>query len=212
MQVTRARATAVAHALARDRSRSTGFSQNMALPAATARKSKSAWVSVLDAINTAPMAGSASAVSMAATCAPYRAANSCPACAFTSLTYLSRTPGSRTRFPAWILPIRPAPKTATSIILILLGRDLRSVLRPGLAQHPLVLGIIAEHPGATRSGHHIQIVEIIAVCGTHRMVSAGHQHEVAVVHAHRLIEITIVRVHALERETLGRIDSMVVGF
>ena len=35
---------------------------------------------------------------------------------FTSTTYFSRTPGCRARFAAWILPMRPAPNTATSIV------------------------------------------------------------------------------------------------
>jgi hypothetical protein len=30
---------------------------------------------------------------------------------------LSLTPGWRTRLPAWILPMRPAPKIATSVIV-----------------------------------------------------------------------------------------------
>ncbi len=90
----------------------------MALPAAAERWIRSACVSVDEPITTAPTALSASAASAVATCAPSCAASACAAAASTSITYRSLTPGWRTTLPAWILPIRPAPNTATSIIVI----------------------------------------------------------------------------------------------
>ena len=60
MQVTPARLTASRSATARARSRSTGFSQKIALPACGgAHGCRSACVSVLEAMTTAPIASSA---------------------------------------------------------------------------------------------------------------------------------------------------------
>ncbi len=63
MHATPAAVTASAQRRARSRSRSTGFSQKIALPAAAARWIKSACVSVLEAMTTAPTAGSVRAAS-----------------------------------------------------------------------------------------------------------------------------------------------------
>lgn len=79
-------ATSRAQARARSRLRSTGFSQNTALPCRTARSIRSAWVSVLVQISTASMAGSARMASICATRAPVLAASSAAARASTSAT------------------------------------------------------------------------------------------------------------------------------
>src|SRR5581483_511564 len=118
MHGTPARATASTHARARSSDRSTGFSQKIALRAAAARTMRSAWVSVLDAIATAPIAGSRNAVSASTACAACFCASSPAAGALTSTTYLSFTPGCAARLPAWILPMRPAPNSATSIMFV----------------------------------------------------------------------------------------------
>src|SRR6185295_11037212 len=83
-----------------------------------ARSIRSAWVSVDDAMTTALTAGSANTPSTVPTCAPCCAASAFAAAASGSTTYLSLTPGWRTRLPAWILPIRPAPNIATSVIVV----------------------------------------------------------------------------------------------
>ena len=116
MQGTPARLTAAAHSRARASSRSTGFSQKIALPDAAARWIRSACVSVDDAIATARIEGSANTPSTLPTLASCCEASAAAACASGSTTYFSRTPGCLTMLPAWILPIRPAPKIATSII------------------------------------------------------------------------------------------------
>ena len=87
MHVTPAARTASAQTRARARSRSTGFSQKMALPAAAARWIRSACVSVLEAITTAPTAGSDSAASGSSVArAPCRSAISAAAWGKTSTT------------------------------------------------------------------------------------------------------------------------------
>ena len=68
-----------AGARAIDATRSTGFSQKIALPAAAARRIRSACVSVDEPITTAPTALSANAASAVATCAPCCAASACAA-------------------------------------------------------------------------------------------------------------------------------------
>ncbi len=117
MQVTPARATASAQARARSMARSTGFSQKICLPAAAAVRIRSACVSVYEQISTAPIALSSNTSAVAAVRAPCCAASSPAASALGSTTYLSRAPASRARLPAWILPMRPAPKSATSIMV-----------------------------------------------------------------------------------------------
>src|ERR1700744_3071372 len=117
MQTTPARSTASAHSRARSKLRSTGFSQNTCLFCAADLTIRSACVSVLEQITVAPIDASPSAPSISATCAPCCAARAAAASRFTSTTYLSRTPGCRARFAAWILPMRPAPNTATSIVI-----------------------------------------------------------------------------------------------
>src|SRR6201997_3304167 len=117
MHTTPAFGTASAHARARSKVRSTGFSQNTCFFCAADFMIRSACVSVLEQITVAPIDASPIAPSISATCAPYCAASAAAASRFTSTTYLSRTPGCRARLDAWILPMRPAPNTATSIVL-----------------------------------------------------------------------------------------------
>src|SRR6185312_2779580 len=116
MHVTPAFFTAAAHSFARARSRSTGFSQKIALPAAAARTMKSACVSVDEPMTTAAIARSANTSSALATRALWSVASDCAASALTSDTAARRTPGWRARLPAWIRPMRPAPSKATSIM------------------------------------------------------------------------------------------------
>ena len=71
MQGTPAFETASAHLRARSRSRSTGFSQKIALPAAADRMMRSACVSVLEAMTTALTEESPRTLSLTAACAPY---------------------------------------------------------------------------------------------------------------------------------------------
>src|SRR5713101_7551682 len=77
----------------------------------------SACVSVDEPMTTALTTASPKTCSALPTCAPYFCASSAAAAALTSTTYLSLTPGWRTRLPAWILPMRPAPNNATSVIV-----------------------------------------------------------------------------------------------
>src|SRR2546430_2275766 len=136
------------------------------------------------------------------TCAPYFCASSAAAAALTSTTYLSLTPGWRTTLPAWILPMRPAPNRATSVMR-------SSRLR---FEHPLVHRIVLEMPFARRSRHHVEVIRIVTVGHDDRVVAARHHHDVVILDRKRLVERAIVGVHALEREALRRIEAMVVGF
>ncbi len=101
--------------------RSTGFSQKICLPAAAAARIRSACVSVYEQISTAPTALSANTSAVVTGFAPCSAASAAAASALGSITYLSRAPVSRARLPAWILPMRPAPKSAQSIMFFRLG-------------------------------------------------------------------------------------------
>ena len=92
--------------------RSTGFSQKICLPAPRRARIRSACVSVYEQISTAPTALSANTSAVVAGFAPCSAASAAAASALGSITYLSRAPVSRATLPAWILPMRPAPKSA----------------------------------------------------------------------------------------------------
>src|SRR5512143_1661797 len=94
----------------------------MCLPDSAAFTIRSACVSVDEQISTTPTALSAKTSATAATFAPERSASACAAFAFWSTTYVSFAPDSFARLPAWIVPIRPAPKSATSIM----GLDARA--------------------------------------------------------------------------------------
>ena len=81
------------HRSTRAKSRSIGFSQSTALPARTARVSRSTWVGVAEAMTTASTLGSSIAVStLAAVAAPY------------SLGYLMRSRLDRVIYPGQLGP------------------------------------------------------------------------------------------------------------
>ena len=84
--LTPAAATTRRHASTRRSDRSIGFSQKIALPALAAATARSAWVSVDEAITTAPIFGSLMAVSRSTTVAPYLSASFLAAFGFTSTT------------------------------------------------------------------------------------------------------------------------------
>ena len=78
--------TAARHWSTRFSERSMGFSQKIALPAFAAAMISSACVSVDDAMITASISGSPSAVTTSVTCAPCFAARAAAAAGFTSTT------------------------------------------------------------------------------------------------------------------------------
>ncbi len=63
-----------------------------------------------------------------------------------------------------------------------------------------------------RAGHHVEVIRRVTVRDDHRMIAAGHHHDVAVLDGHRLVERAIVGVDALEREALRRIEAVIIGF
>src|SRR6266511_2891575 len=67
-----------------------------------------------------------------------------------------------------------------------------------LFQQPLVLGRVMDLPGALRAGHHIEIIEIVAMSGGARVIAPGNESEVAVFYRHRLIERAVVGIDALK--------------
>ena len=79
-------------------------------------------------------------------------------------------------------------------------------------KHPCVRRIVVEAPDAFRSGHHVEVVTRVTMRCSVRVVAARHQHQIAVAQRHRLVQFTIVGIHTLKRETLWRVDAMVVGF
>src|SRR4029077_7348133 len=78
-------------------------------------------------------------------------------------------------------------------------------------KHPLVSGIIVEVPNALGTCHHIKIVRFVSVWDDDRMVTPGHQDNIAVLDSHGLVNIARIGVDTLENKTLRRIDPMVVG-
>jgi hypothetical protein len=94
----------------RDRLRSTGFSQNTALPARAKRSIRSAWVSVGVQITTASMSPRLDLVDRADVAAPGVATRRAAA-ATGSATATSRAPGTEATARAWTCPMRPAPST-----------------------------------------------------------------------------------------------------
>src|SRR5688572_859406 len=77
---------------------------------------------------------------------------------------------------------------------------------------PLVLPGIVKFPGAARTGHDIQIIEVVAVNGGRRVVAARHHDHAAVLDDDGLVERAIVGIDALEGEALRRVEAVVVGF
>src|SRR4029453_6262682 len=100
----------------------------------------------------------------------------------------------------------PTPATMTLRLMAV-----RAASSSGVAhQHPFVSRIVPEMPDALRAGHHIEIVRRVAVRHDHRMISPRNQHDVAVLDRHRFVERAVVGVYALEHETLGRGEAMVI--
>ncbi len=65
-----------------------------------------------------------------------------------------------------------------------------------------MLWIVAINPIALRTGHDIQVVQVITVSGADRMVAARHQDDIAVVHANGFVEIALIGIHTLESKSL----------
>src|SRR5687767_11883032 len=97
---------------ARSRSRWSGFSQKIGLPARAPASIRSACVSVELAISSASMESSAIASRADAMRAPCNCASVCAAATSLSATQASSAPARVTRVAAWIRPIRPAPMSA----------------------------------------------------------------------------------------------------
>ena len=96
------------------RSRLTGFSQKIALPACAAAITRSTWVSVLEQMATVSTSSEASSCSMVMTAAPVTDATPSAAAGTASATAATTKPGtSRARSWACIRPIRPQPISPT---------------------------------------------------------------------------------------------------
>src|SRR3546814_16202381 len=66
-------------------------------------------------------------------------------------------------------------------------------------------------PLALRTGHDVQIVEVVAVRRADRMIAARHHHAIAVLHRHGLVDAAVVGIDALKGEALARVEPVVVG-
>ncbi len=73
-------------------------------------------------------------------------------------------------------------------------------------------GLGVEAPDALRPGHDVQVVQLVAMRGAAGMIASGHEHDVAVLHGHALVERAVVGIDALEGKALRRIEPVVVGF
>src|SRR6516162_10176965 len=155
-----------------------GFSQKMTFPAALARSIKPAWVSLGDAISTASMPGSAKTASALATRAPKRPASRSAAAGISSTTATNSLSGWATTSSAWIVPILPAPNSAT----LTLTRAPQSsppsqpvFRRPGLPHRAHILPP-AGLPGAEHSVLDFDDLERVGEVGPGRL-TARHRGE-----------------------------------
>jgi hypothetical protein len=68
-----------------------------------------------------------------------------------------------------------------------------------------------EAPLPVRTRHDVQVVHLEAVGGAAGMVAARHQHNIAVLDRHRLVERSVVGVDPLDTEAFARFQAVVVG-
>src|SRR6478736_6191402 len=162
-------------------------------------------------MTTAPTDLSASAASTVATFAPCCDASSPAAAWLTSATYLSRAPDCRARLPAWILPIRPAPNNAASIIVRSVSAGLSMPSAALALEHPFVRRVVLEMPFPLRARHHVEVVRVVPVRHDDRMVAARHQHDVVIFDRERFVDRAVVGIDALKRESLRRLQPVIVG-
>ena len=70
--------------------------------------------------------------------------------------------------------------------------------------------VIVEQPLSPRAGHDVQVIEVVTVGRTHRVVAFGHHDHVVVRHGHGFIQAAVVVIDALEGESLRWIDAVVI--
>src|SRR3990170_6449945 len=92
----------------------------------------------------------------------------------------------------------PAPPSARCFASVAAMEFMKGGL--SALHQPLVLAGIVKFPGAARTGHDIQVVEVVAVDGGSRVVAARHHHHAAILDHDRLVERAIVGIHTLEGE------------
>src|SRR5690606_7055674 len=102
---------------------------------------------------------------------------------------------------------RRPPMKCSTVLMNLYSCNARS----GALDDPLVRRIVREQPLALRTGHDIQVVQLVAVRRSDRMVATRHEHDVAILHRQGFIQRAIVGIDALESEALRRIQAMVVS-
>src|SRR5665213_3933860 len=78
-------------------------------------------------------------------------------------------------------------------------------------EHPFVARIVAERPHALGAGHHVEIVRTVSVRHAHRVITARHDDDVAVLDGEAPVLAAVVGVDALEHEALRRVDPVIVG-
>ena len=71
--------------------------------------------------------------------------------------------------------------------------------------------VVVEYPLSLRASHDIQVIEIVAVRRTYRVVAFGHHDDIVVRHGHGFVQAAIIGINALKRESLGWIDTVVIG-
>src|SRR5690606_22945795 len=144
----------------------------------------------------------------------------CAAAAVRTASSSSAAPAKATR--AWTSPPlgpktppwRPLPEATWWPSMKCPMLRLLSVLPVGSvpAHDPCVRRVVAERPLPVRAGHDVEVIEVVAVRGADRVVAARYHHHVAVLHRDGFVERTVVGVHALESEALGRLQAVVIGF
>src|SRR5687767_7588597 len=114
------------------------------------------------------------------------------------------------RLTAMILQSATATVPIRGLVALLLPQAW--LARSNLAQQPFMLFLIMKLPGPLRSGHHIEIIEVVAMQRRTRMIPLGDERHVAVMDGDCLIERSVICIDALEGEALAGPDPMVVNF
>ena len=105
--------------------------------------------------------------------------------------------------------LRHRQVTCVHLVFLPCQRHARVLLPPGLP-HPGVVRVVGSRHRARRTGQGVQVVDVVAVRGHHRVVALGHQHQFAVAHRERLVEPAVRRVDFLDGVAFRAVDAVVV--
>src|SRR4029077_185152 len=90
------------------------------------------------------------------------------------------------------------------------SRFVSSAMSPRSSAQAVVVRIEGHLPLSTRTGHHVQVVDLVAGRRGYGVEAARHEHEIAVARGDTLVERAVCGVHALQREATLRVAHPVV--